>query len=129
MRKGFRERLGESDDVHRDRDRLGGKEDDADRAAEFDAQAAADQVVGAAAFDSRVGRDRRERKRRERGDRLGRQNDQQRVDDSRLADHLAEPQEHDDAQDRQRAGREDAAERSELGGWRRLFFSRLCGQW
>ena len=47
--------LGETDHVHGDRDGLGQIEEHPDAAAELHAQAAADQVVGAAALDARVG--------------------------------------------------------------------------
>ncbi len=117
-RKGDEKGLGEADHVHGHRDGLGQEEKDADGAAELHAQAAADQVVGAAAFDPRVGGDGGQGKCRQAGDHLGAQNDQNHLQDAGLAHDLAEPQKHDHAQNGERAGGEHTAEGSEFGPWR-----------
>ena len=110
------ERFGEAEHVERDGRGLRDVEKNGDDAAEFRPQAAADEIVGAAALDPHVrcdGRDRESRDQRD-GRRAG--EDQQRVPQPRVTHHGIEPQEHDHAEDRQQARREHAAERAEAGG-------------
>ena len=109
-----RDRLAEADRVEGDRDRLGQEQHQPERAAELDAQRARDQVVVAAALDPQVGRDRRERDAGQDRDRVGHQDDDQRSAEAGGADHEAQPQEEDDAEDREDARREDAGEGAEL---------------
>ena len=110
VRKRRLERLGEAQHVHRHRDGLGQEEHDADGATEARPQAAADQEVGAAPPHARVGGDGRERERREGRDRLRDQHDHDGHEHAAVADDLPEAQEHDHAENGQRARREDAAE-------------------
>ncbi len=115
FRKCRNKRFSKTDDVHRHRYALRKIENERDAATEFDAEAAADQVISAAALDASVGNDGRERKTRQAGNQFGAQQDEQGMSDAGLAGDLAEAQEHDDAEYRQHIRREDAAEGAEFG--------------
>ena len=108
--------LAEADAVERHRDGLGREDQQPQRTAVLDSQAAGDQVVVATAAHLSVGRDRSEREAGENRDRLGQRQDQQRPPEPRRADHEARAQEEDDAEDREHARREDTAEGSHRPG-------------
>ncbi len=115
--KGGEDRLGEADHVEGDGDGLRDEEEDGDDAAELHAQAAADEIVGAAALDAHVGRDGGDGQARDQRDGLGAGEDQQGVPQARVAHDGVEPQEHDHAEDRQQARGEHAAKGAEQLGF------------
>ena len=71
-----------------------------------------------AGTESSRGGNRRKRKTGQHRDHLGNQDDHQRVEYPRVADNIAKPEKHNDAQNRQSAGCKDPSERSEAIGIR-----------
>ncbi len=101
------ERLGEGDDVERDADRLGHEQRDADGGTDHDAEGAGDDVVLATTFDLLVGRDLRQRHGRRDGDEVSDEDDRHGTHEADVPHGVAEPQEHDGAENRGDGGHED----------------------
>ncbi len=108
-----RHRLREAHAVEPHRDRLREEQHQPDGPAEAQPQGPRDQVVVTAALHPEVGRDRRHRERSQHRDRVGHRDHQQRLLQPRRADHVAQAEEEDDAEDGQDAGREDPGEGAE----------------
>ena len=129
MRKDEVEGLGETDDVERDRDRLGEKERDPYRTTDFQSQRARDEKIRATAAHALIGRNRRKRETGEQRDEVGDQENLEALFQARVAHHPAGAHKHDHAEDGEHVGSEDSAEGPELyrcGLRLRIFGHRWC---
>jgi hypothetical protein len=98
---------------------LRGEDHDADRAAETEAEGTRDKIVVAAGLDAQVRRDRCQREGGQDRDRGRGDDDAERREKTRIAHHVGQAQEKNDAENCKDAGREHACERPQP-------FLRLC---
>ena len=106
--------LAKPDDVHRTRDTHADKEHRADGPADSGPKGTGDEVVRPTALDRAVGADCRHGTGRDCRDDPGKENDKDRLDDARLANHPAKAEEHDHAEDVEQAADVDPVPRAEL---------------
>ncbi len=106
-------RLAEADRVERHRDRHGQVQHQPDGSSERRPEGSRDDEVDAASTDPEVGGDRRERDRGEHGHAGGQDQHDEHLDEPDVADDETQPEEEDQAEDRQKARGEHTTERSE----------------